>query len=67
MGQAVLFGHWAWISLIYRSGVMAAEFGIGIDTSNSAGSPPFMYHFHDAEFVQVKPVSSELCNQSIYT
>lgn len=40
MGPAVLFRHWAWISLICRPGVTAAEFGIGIDTSNSAGSPP---------------------------
>lgn len=39
MGPAELFGHWAWISLIFRPGVMAAEFGIGIDTFNSAGSP----------------------------
>lgn len=45
MGPAVLFGHWAWISLIYRPGVTAGEFGIGIDTSNSAGSPPLCIIF----------------------
>lgn len=39
MVPAVLFEHWAWISQLYRPGVMAAEFGIGIDTSNSADSP----------------------------
>ena len=36
-GAAVLFGHWAWISMIYKSGITAAEFGI--DVSNPAGSP----------------------------
>lgn len=45
MGPAELFGHWAWISLIFRPGVMAAEFGIGIDTFNSAGSPPLCIIF----------------------
>lgn len=47
MGPAELFGHyWAWISLIFRPGVMATEFGIGIDTFNSAGSPPLCIIFN---------------------
>lgn len=39
-GAAVLFGHWAWISMIYKPGITAAEFGIDV-LSNSAGSPLF--------------------------
>lgn len=36
-GVAVLFGNWAWIGMIYKPGVTAAEFGN--DASNSSGSP----------------------------